>query len=80
MNEQYVSSILSISGLPLLPFDSRSLLTTYTNVFRASGSAEELILDFGFDAHRRTTDGGEATVMLQRLALTWGPRQTSRCG
>jgi hypothetical protein len=55
-----------------LTIDTRSLPTTYTNVFRASGSAEELILDFGLDAHRRTAEGGEPAVMLQRLVLTWG--------
>ena len=53
-------------------FEGRSLPTNYTNVFRASGSAEELILDFGLDPHRRTTEGGEPAVMLQRLVLTWG--------
>jgi hypothetical protein len=52
-------------------FEKASLPTTYSNVFRASGSAEELILDFGLDAHRRTADGGEPAVMLQRLVLTW---------
>ena len=51
---------------------SATLPTTYTNVFRASGSAEELILDFGLDPHRRMAEGGEAAVMSQRLVLTWG--------
>jgi hypothetical protein len=48
------------------------LPTSYTNVFRASGWAEERILDFGLDAHRRNADGGEPAVMRQRLVLTWG--------
>jgi hypothetical protein len=54
----------TVSGCPLP--------ATYTNVFRASGSPEELILDFGLDAHRRTAEGGEAAVMVQRLVLSWG--------
>ena len=55
-----------------LPVDAQGMPTTYTNLFRASGSSEELILDFGLDLHRRTPDGGDAAVMLQRVVLTWG--------
>jgi hypothetical protein len=62
----------SSSLAPTPGADARSLSPTYTNVFQASGSAEELILDFGLDAHRRTDAGSEPTVMLQRLVLTWG--------
>ncbi|HEY7426823.1 MAG TPA: DUF3467 domain-containing protein [Gemmataceae bacterium] len=57
----------------LSPIDTRSLPTTYTNYFRASGSAEELILDFGLDPQRHNpNDAPEPTVLLQRLVLTWG--------
>ncbi len=59
------------SGFHLTHPNSCSLSTTYTNFFRASGSAEELILDFGLDPHRRTEDAPEPAVMLQRLVLTW---------
>ena len=54
------------------PLDGRGVPTTYTNVFRASGSSEELILDFGLDPHRRSPEANESAVMLQRLVLTWG--------
>jgi hypothetical protein len=50
---------------------AHTLPTTYTNYFRASRSAEELILDFGLDPHRRTDDAPEAPMLLQRLVLTW---------
>ncbi len=53
------------------PLHLRPLPSTYANVFRASGSAEELILDFGLDAHRHGDDNPEPIVMLQRLILTW---------
>ncbi len=59
------------SPQPATPVETRSLTTTYANMFRASGSAEELILDFGLDAHRHGDDNPEAIVMLQRLILTW---------
>jgi hypothetical protein len=64
-----------IPGQVSLPPDPRSLPATYTNYFRASGSAEELILDFGLDAHRHGGDDSEPIVMLQRLVLTWGHAQ-----
>jgi hypothetical protein len=55
--------------------DAHALMATYTNYFRASGSAEELILDFGLDAHRHIGDAAEPIVLLQRLVLTWGHAQ-----
>jgi hypothetical protein len=58
------------------PIDPRSLPTTYTNYFRASGSAEELILDFGLDPQRHNPDDApEPPVLLQRLVLSWGNAQ-----
>ena len=54
-----------------LPVDPHPLFTMYTNYFRASGSAEELILDFGLDPHRHTDDAPEPAALHQRLVLTW---------
>lgn len=72
MSNQIPTSTSYPANQPLSPvLDKPRLPTTYTNVFRAGSSAEELILDFGLDAHRRTADGGEPAVMLQRLVLTW---------
>jgi hypothetical protein len=72
MSEQSASSPIPTPQLTL-PIDRRSLPTTYTNYFRASGSAEELILDFGLDPQRHNPDDDpESIVLLQRLVLTWG--------
>lgn len=46
-------------------------IATYINMFRARCSAEELILDFGLDAHQRTDHSTKVVVLLHRLVLTW---------
>jgi len=38
-----------------VPVDASGLSSAYTNFFRASGSAEELVLDFGLNVQQATT-------------------------
>jgi hypothetical protein len=71
MNSQPKSSNSASAPPPALFFDTHSLNTIYANFFRASGSTDELILDFGVDAHHQTLNGPEPIVLSQRLVLSW---------
>lgn len=60
---------------PVPTLDLHALTTTYSNYFRASGSADEVILDFGVDGHHHNANGPEPIQLLQRVALSWSNAQ-----
>ncbi len=62
-------------SMPVPSLDLHAMKTTYSNYFRASRSAEEVILDFGVDGHHHTANGPEPIQMLQRLILPWSSAQ-----
>ncbi len=75
MSNQPQTATSSSSSLPSPPLEAHSLTAIYANFFRASGTADELILDFGVDAHQQTPNGPEPIVLSQRLVLTWNNAQ-----
>ena len=58
-----------------LALDRRNLTVTYANYHQASGTAEELVLDFGLHSGARTDSGPEPVALTQRLVLSWPTAQ-----
>ncbi len=74
MSEQPQASALKSPAAPTTPglqFDSRAAVPVYTNVFQASGTADEIILDFGLFDQRQAESGPASVPISQRLVLSW---------
>ncbi len=56
---------------PSPALDIRSLTVVYSNYFRSSASADEVILDFGLHAFHRDANGPEPIQLTHRLVLSW---------
>jgi hypothetical protein len=55
--------------------DRRNLTVTYANYHQASGTAEELVLDFGLHSVAHGDAGPEPVALTQRLVLSWPTAQ-----
>jgi hypothetical protein len=55
--------------------DRRNLTVTYANYHQASGTAEELVLDFGLHSGAHGDAGPEPVALTQRLVLSWPTAQ-----
>src|ERR1700732_4075823 len=51
--------------------EADGMMTTYANFFRASGTYEELVLDFGLHAGLMTPTGPEAIHLTQRVIMSF---------
>ncbi len=56
---------------PVLRFDTQGAVPVFANVFQASVSAEEVILDFGLFDQRQPDSGPASVPVSQRLVLNW---------
>ena len=61
--------------MPELPhppaLERRNLTVTYANHHQASGTAEELVLNFGLHSGAHSDAGPEPVALTQRLVLSW---------
>ena len=55
-----------------IPVDSDSMISTYANFFRVTGTPEEMVLDFGLNTQQVTAAGTPEPVKLtQRLTMSF---------
>jgi hypothetical protein len=57
-----------------LRIDEREMRTSYGNAFRTNGTAEEVVLDFGFNLTAPTPQGGQPVIIFkvnERVILNW---------
>jgi len=55
-----------------IPVDSDSMISTYANFFRVTGTPEEMVLDFGLNTQQVTAAGTpEAVKLTQRLTMSF---------
>src|SRR5437660_1727641 len=55
-----------------IPVDAESMVSTYANFFRVTGTPEELVLDFGLNTQQVTQSGApEAVKLTQRLVMSF---------
>jgi len=54
-----------------VPVDASALSSAYTNFFRASGSADELFLDFGLSIQQMTPGGPAPIRLTQQLVMNY---------
>jgi len=54
-----------------VPVDASAMTSAYTNFFRASGSAEELFLDFGLSLQQMTPTGPAPVRLTQQLVMNY---------
>ncbi|HEV3261588.1 MAG TPA: DUF3467 domain-containing protein [Gemmataceae bacterium] len=54
-----------------VPVDTSAMSSAYTNFFRASGSAEELFLDFGVNIQQSTPTGPVPIRLTQQLVMSF---------
>lgn len=54
-----------------IPVDVTGMVSGYTNFFRVTGTAEELILDFGLNTTQMTQAGPEPVKLTHRLVLNF---------
>jgi hypothetical protein len=74
MNEQTQASQPNPHSAPAVPavqFETRGAVPVYANVFQASGSAEEIVLDFGLFDQRKAEGNPVAIPVSQRLVLSY---------
>jgi hypothetical protein len=78
MSEQAQASQANSSSAPAGPalqFDGRGAATAYANVFRACGTREEIILDFGLHDQFQAPSGPGNITVSQRLVLSYSTAQ-----
>jgi hypothetical protein len=61
----------SAPAVPAVQFDTHGAVPVYANVFQASGSAAEIVLDFGLFDQRKAEGGSLAIPVSQRLVLSY---------
>jgi hypothetical protein len=55
-----------------IPVDADSMMSTYANFFRVTGTPEEIVLDFGLNTQQLTSAGTpEAVKLTQRLTMSF---------
>jgi hypothetical protein len=61
----------SAPALPAVQFDTHGAVPVYANVFQASGSTEEIVLDFGLFDQRKPDGSPTVLPVSQRLVLSY---------